>query len=86
MGKTLAGVKYGKMTSAPKTPHKSKSQAKMHGRSGPPMVNIGKGGSKRPALGSVSTRKGNTGPSSTPTIGRQSGHGTWASMGIKKSA
>jgi hypothetical protein len=66
------------------------------GRSGPPMVDVGsKSGSanslkaapntKFARMGSVSERKGHTGPESIPTIGGQKGHGDWASMGIRRS-
>lgn len=66
------------------------------GKAGPPMVGIGsergsatslkaKPNTKFAKTGSVSERKGSTGPSSIPTIGKQSGHGDWASMGIRRS-
>lgn len=83
--KALVGVKYGKMTSAPKTRHKSKGSAKMSGRSGPPMVDIGSKGERvgtaKSAMpvrqrgarfskgGSVSERDGHTGPDHRPSIG-----------------
>lgn len=99
MGKALAGVKYGNMTSRQKPPQNTKSQARMSGRSGPPMVDIGSKGERKGTaltvregqphrfakLGSVSQRSGNTGPDSRPTIGSPKGHGTWADQGIKKS-
>lgn len=90
MGKTLVGVKYGKLTSKPK-PRTYPGVG--HGRSGPPMVDIGsKQGQKKAGqshrfakVGSVSEGKSHSGPSSQPTIGKQSGHGSFASLGIHNS-
>lgn len=96
MSKTLVGVKYGKLTSKPK-PRTYPGVGK--GRSGPPMVDIGsKAGQQKlvqpqrkarggrfAKFGSVSERDGHTGPSNIPTIGKQTGHGNFASHGIKKS-
>ena len=97
--KSVAGVKFGKLTSF-KKPRTYPGPG--HGRSGPPMVNVGgkkervgsaksampvrkKGGLRFGSAGSVSERTGHTGPSSIPTIGKQSGHGSFASLGIKRS-
>ena len=97
MAKALVGVKYGKMSTqrGSERPH-TKGTAKGGGRSGPPMVDVrskssaatslkAKPNTKFAKMGSVSERKGSTGPSHIPTIGGQRGHGDWASMGIHKS-
>lgn len=88
MGKALAGVKYGKLTSQPKPRTYPGAGG---GRSGPPMVSIGNqsGRSATPhkfaKTGSVSQKTSHSGPASRPTIGKQSGHGGFASHGIRKS-
>ena len=96
MAKTLAGVRYGKLTSYPKErtyPGVGK------GRSGPPMVDIGSkqgqqkivqpkrkaGGGRFARAGSVSTRNSHSGDQHIPMIGKQTGHGNWATHGIRKS-
>lgn len=93
MGKALAGVKYGSLTSKPKPPRThTHPTGTGSGRSGPPMVDIGaKQGQKAAGhshrfakVGSVSQQLSNTGPDSRPTIGKQSGHGGFASHGIRK--
>lgn len=82
MGKVLAGVKYGGMSSQQKPPRNTKGHKKMTGRAGPPMVDIGAkqgrvGTAKAPPshrfakVGSVSERNSNSGPSHQPTIGSQ---------------
>jgi hypothetical protein len=88
MGKALAGVKYGKLTSKQKPRTYGGTGS---GRSGPPMVSIGNqsGRSATPhkfaKTGSVSQQSSHAGPSSRPTIGKQSGHGGFAAHGIRKS-
>jgi len=83
MAKTLAGVKYGKLTSAPKLPPHTKGAAKGGGRAGPPMVDIGSKSSassnlkarpntKFARLGSVSERSSRNTGGSSPVIGSQS--------------
>ena len=89
MGKALAGVKYGNMTSGPKVRPHSKGGKKMTGRSGPPMVSIGspagrKGtsqtartagkGFRFAKTGSVAERNSSgTNTGNTPNIGNQRG-------------
>lgn len=99
MGKALAGVKYGKMTSRQKPPQNTKSQGRMSGRSGPPMVDIGSKGERKGTAqtvregtphrfaktGNVSQSNSHSGPSDHPTIGAQKGHGGFGEFGIRKS-
>jgi hypothetical protein len=89
----VKGVKIREMRAFPKPRTYGGSKG---GRSGPPMVGIGSKRSATTALkaapntkyaktGSVSERRGSTGPSHIPMIGGQKGHGDWASMGIRRS-
>jgi hypothetical protein len=85
MAKALAGVKYGKLSSR-KPPRNTKNQARMTGRSGPPLVGIGSKKERRGTAqtvrdtsfrfaktGSVSERSSHSGPSDHPSIGSQKG-------------
>jgi hypothetical protein len=84
MAKALVGVHYGKLTSEPKPRRHTRGRAKMTGRSGPPMVDVGSKKERRGTAktvrdtsfrfaktGSVSERNSHSGPSDHPTIGGQ---------------
>lgn len=92
MAKTVAGVKYGKLTSKKK--ERTYPAAPKKGRSGPNTnaEHIGnKSGPKKTPFrfasksGSVSSaRKSHTGDPHPPKIGSQKGHGGFASLGIRR--